>query len=418
MKKTIVMLLILISIGSLFTKEMYVVNANSQTLGKIDLIEFTSNNAFAQIGLYANHVIYEDNRLFVVNSGDNSIQVINPENGTTLSNIILENSSNPWNIVIHENNAYVSGLYSDKIYKIDINTYNIEASLNVGAGPEGMIIVNNRLFVALTGFQYPTYLPGKVAVIDTESFTVINSVDVATNPQALISDENNYIHVVCTGNYSDIMGKVVIFNSETYEIIQEISFNGYPTTIQSSPDNLIYLGDGFGSGFFTYNKESYEVINDAGNSIFPGGSHLLYDNEKYYVLCPGDWVGASKLKIFNLNKEEIQEINLGIGASSMVIIHTPNNSFNDTIKPEKLSFTAYPNPFKGQVSFKLQNENNLSVSLDIFNLKGQRIKTIKGQNPVWDATDKNNKEVPAGIYFVRINDGSNQFNIQKIVKIK
>ena len=73
----------------------------------------------------------------------------------------------------------------------------------------------------------------------------------------------------------------------------------------------------------------------------------------------------------------------------------------------------YPNPFNPdtKINFSLANEDN--VKLEIYNLKGQRIRTLVDEkmdsgyhSVVWDGRNDNNSEVSSGIYFYRMKSGS------------
>ncbi|MDD4310703.1 MAG: T9SS type A sorting domain-containing protein, partial [Candidatus Cloacimonetes bacterium] len=70
----------------------------------------------------------------------------------------------------------------------------------------------------------------------------------------------------------------------------------------------------------------------------------------------------------------------------------------------------YPNPFKNQTNFSWILAKDAPVSLDIYNLKGQKVKTlfsgmgVKGrQMAQWNGRDENNREVASGVYFYRLN---------------
>ncbi len=70
----------------------------------------------------------------------------------------------------------------------------------------------------------------------------------------------------------------------------------------------------------------------------------------------------------------------------------------------------YPNPFKGQTNISWILAKDAPVSLDIYNLKGQKVKTlfsgmgVKGrQMAQWNGHDENNREVASGVYFYRLN---------------
>ena len=71
--------------------------------------------------------------------------------------------------------------------------------------------------------------------------------------------------------------------------------------------------------------------------------------------------------------------------------------------------TNYPNPFrdKTNISYILEKEANISV--EIYNLKGQKVKTLycgmgkKGKHGIsWDSTDNHGKKVASGVYFCRL----------------
>ena len=73
----------------------------------------------------------------------------------------------------------------------------------------------------------------------------------------------------------------------------------------------------------------------------------------------------------------------------------------------------YPNPFNPEttISFSV-TQTSPFVTLEIFNLKGQKVKTLinaiipKGfHRTVWNGTDENGKPVSSGIYFYKMKTG-------------
>ncbi|MCK4795745.1 MAG: T9SS type A sorting domain-containing protein, partial [Spirochaetes bacterium] len=72
----------------------------------------------------------------------------------------------------------------------------------------------------------------------------------------------------------------------------------------------------------------------------------------------------------------------------------------------------YPNPFNPTttISYALQEAGD--VSLQIFNIKGQLVKTLVDEkretgnhSVVWAGKDNNDRKVASGVYFYRINAG-------------
>jgi len=90
-------------------------------------------------------------------------------------------------------------------------------------------------------------------------------------------------------------------------------------------------------------------------------------------------------------------------------------NFSDEIPAVEISLSNYPNPFNPSttISFEISNEQNEQIKLEIYNLKGQKIKQLisdqlsAGQHSiVWNGTDDNDKPVSSGIYFYKLESGS------------
>jgi len=408
MKRLIFTLCIALIISLLHTTEMFVTNTNSRTLSKVNLQTFTVNNAFSQIGLYANHIAYHNAKLFVVNSGDNAIQVIDADTGTTLDTIYLENSSNPWHIKIHAGFGYVTGLFTGKLYRFNLNDFSEVAELYLGVTPQAMLADDELLYVTLTNTQYPVYGQGKVCIVDLNTFSVVNEVNVGTNPQGMIIDSAGKIHVVCTGNYGEIMTSIVIFDSESHEILHTIPAISFYTSIQFGLDGMVYAGNGFGLGFLRYNPETYAVLNDYGTTLFPGGESLLFDDNYTYVLEPGNYYFPSKFHVYDSRMDLVHELALGIGANAMVMRIDEDVSVVDIVKPKGLEIKTYPNPFMSQVKIEVIGDEH-EYQVEVFNIKGQKVYESKEKSFTWDG-----KGMPSGVYMVRVK-GEREMGIKKLL---
>ncbi len=85
---------------------------------------------------------------------------------------------------------------------------------------------------------------------------------------------------------------------------------------------------------------------------------------------------------------------------------------------------GYPNPFRGKIGFQLTARKNEKISVSIFNLLGQRVRTLaladSRQNPQrlwWDGKNDAGRRMPAGIYILRA--GSAGFRqMQKILLLR
>lgn len=73
---------------------------------------------------------------------------------------------------------------------------------------------------------------------------------------------------------------------------------------------------------------------------------------------------------------------------------------------------CYPNPFNPSMSFKYEISKQSNVKIEIFNIKGQIVKNYDHESKskglhsvVWNISDKENREVTSGIYFIRVKAG-------------
>jgi len=108
---------------------------------------------------------------------------------------------------------------------------------------------------------------------------------------------------------------------------------------------------------------------------------------------------------------------------------------DDPTAPEipALSLTAYPNPFSvftnirvstlNSVSDRAENVNNAIIS--IYNIKGQRVKSIildpkktSEQFTYWDGRDTDNFRCSSGIYFVNLIVNGKNVSIRKVTLIR
>ncbi len=97
----------------------------------------------------------------------------------------------------------------------------------------------------------------------------------------------------------------------------------------------------------------------------------------------------------------------------------------DTKTPENYSLLQnYPNPFNGETTIKFQVSNESNVKLEIFNVLGEKVKTLVDEKKSsgfysvrWDSRNDASKIMNSGIYFIRFI--SNNFSeIKKMLLLK
>ena len=91
------------------------------------------------------------------------------------------------------------------------------------------------------------------------------------------------------------------------------------------------------------------------------------------------------------------------------------------------NLTNYPNPFNPttEISFSVPQTSSF-VTIEIFNSRGQAIKTIKipnssSQNPnqiTWDGTNETGKQVPSGVYLYKLVSNGKELAVNKMLLLK
>ncbi len=84
---------------------------------------------------------------------------------------------------------------------------------------------------------------------------------------------------------------------------------------------------------------------------------------------------------------------------------------------------AYPNPFNSTTSISLRVEkNNTPLKLEIYNLKGQKVKTLFSgpmvagtQSIAWNGLNENGQHVATGVYFCRLSSSGQTQNIKLMI---
>ncbi|RLC49153.1 MAG: hypothetical protein DRZ79_06395 [Candidatus Cloacimonadota bacterium] len=417
----------------------FVVNSVSQTLSELNIEQQQVNNDFAELGEYSqtapNKMAFYENFAYVVITYENCIQKIDLESGMVRSYIYLEDSSSPNDILIEGNFAYVSGNSTNKVYKINLENEEVESSVNVGLAPQGLCVVGNDLFVANTGFNINdwTYEPGTLSVIDLNNFAVTDTIAVDLNP-ANMTVVNGKLHVVCTGNYSSVFGKVDIVNLQNYETENVLEIGSSPASIAFGNNGKVYLGNAWPAGVFVYDAETLQVEITPSDEIFLGGNQLATNEQFLAVIDAADYIQNSVVRFYDLqNHQLLYQMEVGVGATDVKFYEPTfitDNEINDNYR-----LYNYPNPFKNstRISFSISNEQNKQNeqnTISIYNVKGQKIRTLECINQVdakatkslysiiWNGEDNFGKKVGSGVYYYQLKTGAKISKLKKMIYIR
>lgn len=217
-----------------------------------------------------------------------------------------------------------------------------------------------------------------------------------------------------SGNYPGSAERAIEFNSQ--DIVLNPNSNGEYILSVSSEDEymsltgsinfredvLTYVGIRYASSLENFNSE--DVLVNGNLKFSAWNSENVNAGEVMELIFRGNGVDAEIIEVEYFVFDE----------TAGGVFTAPTGNEDNNITP--LSFALhgnYPNPFNPEttISFSIQTESN--VSIEIFNVKGQKVKTLTNDtytsgmhSIVWNGSTDLGKKASSGIYFYRLNAGS------------
>ncbi len=195
--------------------------------------------------------------------------------------------------------------------------------------------------------------------------------------------------------------------------------SGFPALTVDSLKTLaplnghIYMIESIGAGngaqnIYFYGSDYLETTNQGSLNCMPVGVYYQPGLGKTIVLS---------FPLFNMYEADVENL-------MSYIFH---DMFGEQVSIEDNSITpvtdivmlnAYPNPFSTSVNLEIrQARDNLPLEVSIFNIRGQKVKTIFSgisknaqNNFTWDGKDNNGLSVASGLYIITASSGTHHFS--------
>lgn len=279
------------------TDRFIVLNSLAETISEINLETGSVSQNIAITGVAPNAIYISENgeNLFVLNSTSSSLQIFDTETVAQQNTFDLGTGNNPWAMAIVGNIGFVTNFQTSTASKIDLNSGEILATFDVPGTPEGILFHDEKLYIACPDFDfdYWTYGQGKVRVFSATSLEQIDEYNVHTNPQSLLIDSNENLHVICTGDYWGEFGVVDVINLQTGGNVASLNLGGSPGNFAINENGIIAVGAGGWDTedyVFSYDANSLEILRDATNPIIvgPGAGNVSAVGLDFFISCFSD----------------------------------------------------------------------------------------------------------------------------------
>ncbi len=248
----------------------------------------------------------------------------------------------------------------------------------------------------------------------------------------------------------------------------EINQGAYskPVLYDIDHDNLLdmlihyHFSDGFIVHYEqdTMNSMSFTLISESFNSIenYRDRSISFYDidNDGYIDLLIGERWG----KIFHYKQNEIGSYSFGLQTENFGGINVgeysspccldinedsyldlligdkiggihcyiqQNTNADDNLQINNIIVQNYPNPFNPSTTIEFSIQNDSNIELKIFNIKGQKIKTLTDEaytegshSIIWNGVDEFKKPVSSGVYYYQLKINGKVEAVKKCLMLK
>lgn len=389
-------------------KSAFIVNTLGENLSVINLETNQVNKDAKNLGHYTNQIVIRKDFGYVINSLINEVEVINLASLSTIKQIDVGTGTNPYGMdFVNDSVAVISLLIKNQVLFVNVKNNKIIKIISVKNGPQGVKYAYGKVYVANSGFNGSGYDPGLVSVIDLDSYS-ISDIPVGTNPQALDVTTFGKIVVACTGDYGSIRPQLNIIDIETDTVEFSLDLDLFITNVRINSDNIAYLAT-FGSGVMVYDLDKKVFIRDASNTL-PGGPDMDFDTDKNVYICDFE---SDSVYTYSSDHQRLNGYLVGDGPVSIAIYEPQNDVTPNPAIYFKL-FQNYPNPFNTTTNITFSLIHNEKVRLDLFNLLGERMRTLvdqqfpEGEHTLtWDGKNDSGVPLSSGVYFYRLNTSRN-----------
>jgi len=229
---------------------------------------------------------------------------------------------------------------------------------------------------------------------------------------ATIADLVYLLRIIVEG--PSLAGKIFSVNSEVKLEVQkqENSFSVYTNS-----------GANLGGGLFVFEHQPHSAVAVIFTEALADMDKLYKDEEGVLRILIYSQVGKiiplGENLLFTVQTEtgdlNIKQVEFSNDSGNLV--KTTTNKTSSIAVPDKFTLDQnYPNPFNLETKISFSLTEDATVSLKIYNIKGQLVKTlVQERKPAgfytisWNGTNQKGETVASGVYLYRLNVGEKSF---------
>lgn len=274
-------------------------------------------------------ICINNNKVYLVLNGSNKAEVVTKDSFARIGTI--NNLQMPRYMCVASGKGYITqwaDYTKGYVAVVNLSSNEIISNINVGLGPEGIIVVNNQVWVANSGGLAPD---STIMVIDPITDKVVKTITVGDNPKEMVLDKNGDVWAVCYGNIvynpdftiqSQTASKLVKISSSTFMIKNTIKIGdeSHPSHIDISKDKqTIYYGAGFGfEGIWSLNINATSIQDQATINGYFYSFNINSNSGEIYTCEAPDFNSPGTLTRYTPDGQKIKSYTTGVGPNGIV----------------------------------------------------------------------------------------------------
>ena len=321
---------------------VYVLNNGSFGSNNSSLTKYNSDNKSVAQNVFANtnglylgdtamDVLVYGSKMYITVK-ESGVIFVTDLAGAAFGAFTLDNYVKP-NWLTSSNGKVYASYYDGAVVQIDTVDFSYKTA-KVGDNPEQLKVANGKLFVANSGgMNYPNY-GTTVSVVDINSFSVVEEIEVGVNPYSVEVDDSGNVYVITRGDYGAIPAQLVKINSSSYnKEVLELKYNGSnvtPSNISMGKNNNMYIiATAYDANwnltaiYYTYNVSSgnvSEFTTTASSIVSPYCIFADKNSGNVYIGDAGDYQSMGDMFIFSQDGNLVNVFETGISPISVAFM--------------------------------------------------------------------------------------------------
>ncbi|MFO7745073.1 MAG: cell surface protein [Psychroflexus sp.] len=281
----------------------------SQDLQEIDNSIFEDVNAGEGLGLFLQSIFFDDDKAFIISNGSNIITVVNRYTFELIGTIDSDLNV-PRYGTVHNGKAYVTNqadfatTEDDFVAVIDLETFEVEQTVIVGAISEKIVNYNGKLFIQNSAFGSGN----RISEFDTRSNTIVETFTVSEELSSMQLYEGSLFILDIEG-----VKKINLDNLEVEALFEKPENLTSIQNLRVVDDQFYYTSgtEAFSSALDATELSSVPIFDYGSDSAF--GSFYGFDvnDDQIYVGDAGDFASNGTVFVYSTSGQLLSEKTLG-----------------------------------------------------------------------------------------------------------